>query len=1447
MSGLFGGGGGNSAQQEVYAGIQVSTSLYGACIPYIAGRQRVSSNLLWYGNFQVHTSNAGGGKGGGGSGTKQYSYSAAWIAGLCIGPIQGITNVWHDKALVNLTFENLALSEGGASFVASISTTTMTVTKMNGGFIAIGSTISGPGVTAGTTVTGYGTSTGGVGTVTISPSQTVSSATLRASQLTWTGYPTGTPAGQKIPYDSVAYIASSSYSFGSSASMPNLSYEVEGVVPGYSDVNSIYDADPSAVFLDYLLDPVHGSLANFPGTPLTLGSSTAPLQGTTNSYQAYVMSVGLLTSPYENTQRQATDFISELLQCTNSDCRLSVGTLEILPYCDSAVSATVAGTSFSYTPNLTPVYSFTDDDYVPAKGEPPVKLRSTPQSDTYNMVNVEYNDRANYYNQASVNCSDLNDIALYGPRLASGLSWHQITQATVAKTAGQLWLQKQLYEVNSYESAVRSDYALLEPGDYIAHNDTALGLVGQVCQITQIEDDADNNLMLTAREIPGVTRTTAQYNWAAAAGYFANYQSDPGAVQTPAIFVMPPIPSSLSEGITLGIAVCGQTANAFWLGCDVHCSVDGGTTYQFVGKVPEAARYGTLTANIGAVADPDTTSTLSIALANTNLQISTSVTHAEADSVQTAILVDTGTQAEVMSFGAAALTSAGHYNLTYLRRGLYGSVDQSHATSDLFVRLDGAIFQIAMDPGYAGQTVYFKFVSFNTWQQYGPQTLSGATAYSYTIPSALPVGGANTLIPRGACAVSTDGTTVYKQPNGTATWDSDAYSPQGYLNGCFVSCRAAQPSYAEMFGLSTNPSSSVSFTNIDYALYLTSSASALQIYESGSLIGTFGTYAVGDSFEIRYDGVTIRYFKNGVLLRAVRGIGLTLYPKVSINSPGGVLSNIEFGPSSSVNQPTGSWLNTYPWVVGSSGSQGNYSDNYDGVNLDSAVKLSGTAGTPLGPYGTSEPIWYTSGAGANQNGGWDNSGDLYGIDSSKTYRSVVWVYWNGTGTPAFYHGPDQHGAARYTCTVGTQTPVASPYFSQLSTGSGVSGFLAPGKWYLAVGILHGSGYTGGNSGTSGIYDPVTGQIVVPGTEYNCLAGAPFQTQRVYQYSANNASSLMFFAKPRWDEVNGNEPSLQSLMQPAIANNFVATGQCQVNGQTATKQGGVSAWDSCVYSINGFQTCHIIAKPNGLGDFVMLGFSTSPSVSSSYTNMNYGWCNNGGTWTIYESGTNFSGANATVAISDIVSVTYDGSTITYFLNGVSKRTVAVSGLLLYGFCPFNTSGAGLNSLSFGPTTSLAVTDTSQVRDNAISQIVSAVRASTVVNSFHNTIADYDDLTASITTTGNPVGVDVTMEILVVLSGTTASSCNSPMTVTVTRDGSQIGTAQVNVYDYVTNTSPSGSPVVEWTMQGTLTVVDAPAAGAHTYAIHVHAAASASSGTVHNIGTTNPAIKVREYKK
>ena len=74
----------------------------------------------------------------------------------------------------------------GASFTGSISGTTLTIpaSGLLSGYITLGQTITGTGVTAGTTITGFNTGAGGsvnyAGTYTVSASQTVASTTISA-------------------------------------------------------------------------------------------------------------------------------------------------------------------------------------------------------------------------------------------------------------------------------------------------------------------------------------------------------------------------------------------------------------------------------------------------------------------------------------------------------------------------------------------------------------------------------------------------------------------------------------------------------------------------------------------------------------------------------------------------------------------------------------------------------------------------------------------------------------------------------------------------------------------------------------------------------------------------------------------------------------------------------------------------------------------------------------------------------------------------------------------------------------------------------------------------------------------------------------------------------------------------------------------------------------------
>lgn len=69
---------------------------------------------------------------------------------------------------------------GDAAFTGAITTTTLTVSALSSGALAVGSAILGANTSPGTVVTARGTGNGGIGTYTVSPSQTVATEAMQA-------------------------------------------------------------------------------------------------------------------------------------------------------------------------------------------------------------------------------------------------------------------------------------------------------------------------------------------------------------------------------------------------------------------------------------------------------------------------------------------------------------------------------------------------------------------------------------------------------------------------------------------------------------------------------------------------------------------------------------------------------------------------------------------------------------------------------------------------------------------------------------------------------------------------------------------------------------------------------------------------------------------------------------------------------------------------------------------------------------------------------------------------------------------------------------------------------------------------------------------------------------------------------------------------------------------
>ena len=444
-----------------------------------------------------------------------------------------------------------------------------------------------------------------------------------------------------------------------------------------------------------------------------------------SSWQTWCRALGLDFSPCLDLVEKANDVLARWFQITNTAAVWSGSVLKAIPYGDTSVT----GNGYVFTPDVTPVYDLSDNDYVrPSDGDPVQLIRSDP-NDAYNCYRLEFSDRTVLYNVNAVEARDQASIERFGLRVASQISAHEFTQGSVAQVAANLICQRSVNIRNTYTFKLSWEYFLLEPMDLVTLTDTGMGMTKVAVRITSVEEDDNGILTVVAEEFPsGTASATAYPAQANSNGVTINPAAVPAPVNPPVIFEPP---ASLTGGTAqVWIAASGGSngvADPNWGGCNVWLSVDG-TDYEMAGIIQGPARMGVLTAGLAAFSggNPDTGDTLAVDLSMSAGTLS-SGTAADAAASRTLCWCD----GELLAFETATLTATGKYSLTTLYRGLYGTSAGAHASGAQFVRLDQAVFRYDLPQAYVGQAITVKLQSFNVWGG-GVQDLSTCTAYSYT-------------------------------------------------------------------------------------------------------------------------------------------------------------------------------------------------------------------------------------------------------------------------------------------------------------------------------------------------------------------------------------------------------------------------------------------------------------------------------------------------------------------------------------------------------------------------------------------------------------------------------------------------------------------------------------------------------------------------------------------
>src|SRR5216683_6648187 len=218
--------------------------------------------------------------------------------------------------------------------------------------------------------------------------------------------------------------------------------------------------------------------------------------------------------------------------------------------------------------------------------------------------------------------------------------------------------------------------------------------------------------------------TATLYPKLTTAGSGFNMLVAPGNTNAPIIFEPP---AGLSGGDLEVWLIASGGAN--WGGCEVWVSSDG-NTYALAGTLYRGARQGVLSAALSSHADPDTADTLSVDLTESQGQMLSGTT-ADADNFVTLCYCD----GELVSYQTATLTASYKYNLTYIRRGVYGTTIGAHSLGSNFARFgpnDPSLFRYRYPASFIGQTIHVKLPGFNTFGQ-ALQGLAGLTPTSYSL------------------------------------------------------------------------------------------------------------------------------------------------------------------------------------------------------------------------------------------------------------------------------------------------------------------------------------------------------------------------------------------------------------------------------------------------------------------------------------------------------------------------------------------------------------------------------------------------------------------------------------------------------------------------------------------------------------------------------------------
>lgn len=726
MASLFG------SQPKVipeFTGLQVNTSVQVLPIPIIYGSPRVAVNLIYYNGFvakQVKTSSGGKGILSGGKGSSETQYFATIILAIGEGLINDTKIIYQDQ---NVWTPSTFPTNGSAFF--------------NG-----------------------------------DPTQSPWSYIVD----TW-------PVDAR-PYKNTVYYGFQNAQLDASATVPQINLVMTGILAGTCPLNNTTiaittgqynpngtpvsfigniqigdaDADPALVIYDFLTNATYG--ATFPAEWL----DTISLFTSANGYDhltgdsalsTYCQAVGLGWSVVLNNVESANSILDRWCKNMVVAPVWNGAQLRFIPYWDQQASGNPGYDGSNpgniplkfFTPYTTPIVEIPLDQILQSEDkteDPIVYIRKDPL-EVYNTVRVDFKDRTNFFNDNAAEAKDEVHIELYGPRVDNIGSANEFTLAAYANLSATMQVRRNVGIVRTFTWKMSPLWGWLDPMDIVSIPDPATYISFVPVRITNVEDDEDENVTITAEEFTGATSSPSILPSSPTTPPNQGVVNvPPSSVYTPVIFE-PTTAMLTAQGLSAPQVILGASGGAGnttynglldpnWGGVFVWVSLDN-VSYENIGTLRGPSTIGTLVSPFPGYSgfNPDNSHVLALNLGESD-GVLASVNTTVAEAGGSLCVIQDGSGFELLSYTTATLAGGFIYNLTGLYRGLYGTTPRLFGAGSQFMAVNSTanFFEVALPPAYIGATFYVKLQSFNGLMN-AVEDLSGVAVYVYTPTGSTPV------------------------------------------------------------------------------------------------------------------------------------------------------------------------------------------------------------------------------------------------------------------------------------------------------------------------------------------------------------------------------------------------------------------------------------------------------------------------------------------------------------------------------------------------------------------------------------------------------------------------------------------------------------------------------------------------------------------------------------